>query len=174
MIDTPRLSLRPWDPAHLVALLESAEEFARVSPHRPGPGLRDFFASDDVSPEWVDALRRAAGPDAWTHGCAVVHEPLVIGSAGFKGPPTEDGTVEIAYGIVPAFEGRGFATEVAAGLVAHAFGLDAVQLVRAHTLPENNASTRVLQKNGFRCTGEVQDPDDGAVWRWERERDAEV
>jgi ribosomal-protein-alanine N-acetyltransferase len=42
-----------------------------------------------------------------------------------------------------------------------------VQLVRAHTLPEVNASTRVLLKCGFRHVGTVVDPDDGPVWRWE-------
>ena len=44
----------------------------------------------------------------------------------------------------------------------------AVRLVRAHTLPERNASTRVLEKNGFRLVGPVVDPEDGPVFRWER------
>jgi RimJ/RimL family protein N-acetyltransferase len=39
--------------------------------------------------------------------------------------------------------------------------------IRAHTMPEQNASTRVLEKCGFRWLGEVVDPEDGAVWRWE-------
>jgi ribosomal-protein-alanine N-acetyltransferase len=43
-----------------------------------------------------------------------------------------------------------------------------VRLVRAHTLPEPNASTRVLQKCGFVHVGEVMDPEDGRVWRWQR------
>ena len=34
-------------------------------------------------------------------------------------------------------------------------------------LPEANASGRVLAKCGFRRVGEVIDPDDGVVWRWE-------
>jgi len=43
-----------------------------------------------------------------------------------------------------------------------------VRLIRAHTLPEPNASTRVLQKCGFEQVGEVTDAEDGLVWRWER------
>ncbi len=39
----------------------------------------------------------------------------------------------------------------------------------AHTCPEPNASTRVLTKCGFRRVGEVMDPDDGLVWRWEKD-----
>ncbi len=43
-----------------------------------------------------------------------------------------------------------------------------VQLIRAHTRPEANASTRVLRKCGFVHIGEIIDPEDGPVWRWER------
>jgi len=69
---------------------------------------------------------------------------------------------------VPKFEGQGYATEAAAALVRFAFASGQVRLVRAHTLPVANASTRVLLKCGFHCLGTVVDPDDGPVWRWER------
>src|SRR5215204_4694476 len=95
----------------------------------------------------------------------------VIGTAGFKGPPDTLGVVEIAYGIVPSQEGRGFATEAAGALVAFAFASEHVQLVRAHTLPMSNASTRVLEKCGFGHMGSVIDSEDGPVWRWERRRE---
>ena len=78
--------------------------------------------------------------------------------------------MEIAYGIVPGSRDRGYATEAAAALVAFAFADERVQLVRAHTLPAANASTRVLTKCGFVLIGEVVDPEDGLVWRWERGR----
>jgi hypothetical protein len=35
-------------------------------------------------------------------------------------------------------------------------------------MPEINASARVLEKSGFQKTGEIIDPEDGPVWRWER------
>src|SRR6266511_3814277 len=60
---------------------------------------------------------------------------VIIGNAGFKGPPDPGGMVEIAYGIVPGFEGRGFATEAATALVTFAFASGLVRLIRAHTLP---------------------------------------
>ena len=72
--------------------------------------------------------------------------------------------------IVPAFEGRGYATEATEAAVAFAFASSRVLLVRAHTLPTPNASTRVLAKCGFERTGDVEDPEDGPVWRWERPR----
>ena len=80
--------------------------------------------------------------------------------------PSFDGVVEIAYGVKPEHQGNGYATEAAAGLVKYAFA-SGVHTVRAHTLREPNASTRVLGKCGFQNVGEVVDPDDGLVWRWE-------
>lgn len=76
----------------------------------------------------------------------------VVGTAGFKGAPDASGMVEIAYGIVPTSEGRGYATEAAQALVGFALQAGNVRLIRAHTLPVANASTRVLQKCGFRHT----------------------
>lgn len=33
-------------------------------------------------------------------------------------------------------------------------------------LPETNASTSVLKKNGFVFADETIDPEDGLLWRW--------
>ena len=106
-----------------------------------------------------------------TLGFSLVHRDsnTVVGSAGFKGPPEADGVVEISYGVNPEHQGKGYATEAAQALTAYAFGSGKVRLVRAHTRPEPNASTRVLTKCGFRRVGAVIDPEDGLVWRWEKD-----
>jgi RimJ/RimL family protein N-acetyltransferase len=78
--------------------------------------------------------------------------------------------VEIAYGIHPEHRGKGFATEAAGALTDFAFAQN-VCIVRAHTLPEENASTHVLTKCRFQRVGEVIDAEDGLVWRWERRRE---
>jgi RimJ/RimL family protein N-acetyltransferase len=80
--------------------------------------------------------------------------------------------VEISYGTVPKYEGRGHATDMARAMIGIAFASPAVRRVIAHTLPEPNASSRVLHKAGLTKTGEVIDPEDGRVWRWEIARKA--
>jgi hypothetical protein len=45
-----------------------------------------------------------------------------------------------------------------------------VEAVIAHTLPERNASVRVLEKTGFALDGESTDDDAGTVWRFRLER----
>ena len=95
------------------------------------------------------------------------HTREVVGSCAFKTPPTEDGTVEIAYFTYPGFEGRGYATGMARKLIDLASGSPQVRQVIAHTLPATNASTRILERVGMTLIGEVHDPADGRVWRWQ-------
>lgn len=126
----------------------------------------------EVSPEWLARLDASAHIDPWVHGFAIRHRAsgAVIGTAGFTGPPDKHGEVEIAYGVDTEHQGKGYATEAAEALVLFAYGHESVRLVRAHTLPETNASTHVLTKCGFHKAGEIVDPNDGVVWRWLRPR----
>jgi RimJ/RimL family protein N-acetyltransferase len=90
----------------------------------------------------------------------------LIGTCGFKSPPAEAATVEIAYFTFPDYEGQGYATAMAGKLVEAASRSPEVKRIIAHTLPEPNASTRVLEKVGMSFVGEVFDPEDGRVWQW--------
>ena len=165
-----QLTLRPFTSESLLALIDSTDKFNRVFGIPAAGGLREFFVSGDVSQQFVEKVRSTIGEDPWNLGFAVIDEinHLVVGAGGLKGPPKEEGIAEIAYGIVPTFEGRGYATEVASMLMAFALQDPRVRIIRAHTLPTENASTQVLLKNGFEKLGEVIDPEDGLVWRWER------
>ncbi|HET8713679.1 MAG TPA: GNAT family N-acetyltransferase [Gemmatimonadales bacterium] len=171
LLETARLTLVPSDPRQLTILYEGSDEALSIAGFRVADELRRFYASvkSQVSAQWLAGLR-ASAPDPWHHGFFLAERSRgeVIGTAGFKGPPDADGMVEIAYGVVPSVEGRGYATEAAGALVRFAAAEPRVRTIRAHTLPELNASTRVLRKCGFVHTGEVVDPDDGPVWRWER------
>jgi len=96
----------------------------------------------------------------------------VVGTCAFKGAPTKEKTVEIAYFTFPEFEGKGYATAMASMLIQTAQSSSEVTSVIAHTLPEPNASTRILQKVGMKFVGEIVDPEDGHVWRWSTDNDA--
>jgi RimJ/RimL family protein N-acetyltransferase len=133
--------------------------------------LEKYEGMPEVSPDWIARIRASSVPDPWIYGYEVLlqQEGTSIGSAGFKGPPDKDGIVEIAYGIEPAYQGRGYATEAAEGLVNFAFRDGRVRLVCGHTKADNPASIRVLEKCKFHSVGEVIDPEDGPVLRFERE-----
>ena len=122
-----------------------------------------------LSADWLERLRVATTDDPWVLGFDLVDKiaGTPLGMCGFKGPPDADGMVEIAYGIAPEQQNKGYATEAAGALVRLAFASGQVRVVRAHTIEEANASARVLIKCGFSSIGRVVDPEDGLVWRWE-------
>ncbi len=155
-IQTPRLKL----------VLQTSEDIRRYLDEIPAQ------ARAEISPAWLALVDGAVESDPWIHGFLILDRASdrLIGRCGFKGRPDLEGVVEIAYGVNPDEEGKGYATEAASELVKFAFEHDNVRKVRAHTLPENNASGRVLTKCGFQRTGEVIDPEDGRVWRWEAHR----
>jgi RimJ/RimL family protein N-acetyltransferase len=172
IIKTPNLRLLPYPPEYLLALLVGRDQFDERIGHPAADGLSGFLVGDAVSPTWIAQLRATHAGDPWIHGFAVIHQGTgaVIGNASFKAPPDTDGMVEIGYGIVPTYQGRGYATEAARALVALAFEHDRVSIVRAHTAPTPNDSTRVLAKCGFKFTAAISDREDGLIWRWDRSR----
>ena len=91
----------------------------------------------------------------------------VVGNLGFKGL---DGSrvVEIGYGTTPGFEGRGLMTEAVGGMLRWAIATGCVDAVEAETAPENAASQRVLEKNGFRFAEKFGE--EGPRFRWANPR----
>ena len=155
-LETERLTLALRSPAQVKAAIEAFDPVVR----------------EQVSADWLRRVTEAREADPWAHGFTLTERMsgALVGTAGFKAPPDADGVVEIAYEIAPEHQGRGYATEAAQALTIFAFDSGEVRLVRAHTLAERNASTRVLTKAGFQFMGEVIDPEDGLVWRWEKRR----
>jgi RimJ/RimL family protein N-acetyltransferase len=99
-------------------------------------------------------------------GYLVVSNEHVVGACSFKGPPAA-GKVEIAYFTFPEFEGRGLATAMAQELLLLAERTEPGVRVTAQTLPQQNASTRILEKLGFERAGKAIDLEVGEVWEWE-------
>lgn len=89
----------------------------------------------------------------------------LVGSAGFKGPPV-NGKVEIAYSTFEKHRNKGIGTAICRHLVELSQEADPSVKITARTLPVKSFSTRILEKNNFKFSGIVNDPDDGEVWEW--------
>jgi RimJ/RimL family protein N-acetyltransferase len=167
VLETKNLTLVPHLPADLLALRRGIDHYEKISDRRVADGVRDFLLAG--SPDFFSQLENATVPDPWRFGFAVIHkiDNRLIGMCSFTGSPDSNGVVEIAYGIAPDYQGKGYATEAAAAAVQFAIDSGEVALIRAHTLPATNASTRVLEKCGFHRAGESID-EGMTVWRWER------
>jgi RimJ/RimL family protein N-acetyltransferase len=146
---TERLLLRPgWaEDAPALARVVGEEAIVRNLASAPWPyRLEDaeaFLAPRPYDPADMSLLvfRRTAGA------------PELIGTIGLA--RMEAGDVDLGYWIARAQRGRGFATEAGAAMLSiarHGLGLE--RLNAGHFL-DNPASGRVLEKLGFRATGEV-------------------
>jgi len=169
LLQTSRLILEPCSFEHLELLSRDEAEFSRRFGYGVAPGYLEFPDSLVYS---LKVLEDNPEPGPWLAPYLIVHreDGAVIGMGGYKSPPDDHGVIEIGYGIAPAYRGRGLATEFVRALVPNAFRYDEVKVVRAHTLPQFNASNKVLLNCGFRKNGDVLDPIDGKVWRWEVSR----
>jgi ribosomal-protein-alanine N-acetyltransferase len=152
-VDTKRLWLVPRTPEVALAQIEQMPPEQRA----------------EVSPVWLTRVQ-SGDADVWTLGFSMVNRATgcTIGSCGFKDAPDAEGLVEIAYGVAAEHQNQGYATEAAQALVDFAFGSGRVRVVRAHTFESANNSARVLLKCGFLARGQVVEPEDGLVWRWEK------
>ncbi|MBK7453343.1 MAG: GNAT family N-acetyltransferase [Anaerolineales bacterium] len=169
MIHTSNLQLLPFERFHIEALLHDKHDLAEILQLNIPDSWPNFPEAFAVLVNESDESEQF--PVDW-HGYFLIlpKDHILIGSGGFKGKPDESGTVEIGYEIASEHWNRGFATEAAQGMIAYAFAHKDVHAVIAHTLAEINASNTVLKKVGMNFIAEVDDPEEGKIWRWQINR----
>jgi [ribosomal protein S5]-alanine N-acetyltransferase len=164
-LQTSRLTLVPCSPALARLALNDplalgGELDAAVPSSWPHPGLLGLLSSLIDSPAGADA-ERGWGP--WL--LLLAPDRLLVGEAGFKGCPDNEGAVEIGYSIVPRHQRRGLATEAVEQLLQWALLHPGVEAVRAECDPANEPSIAVLRRLGLTPL----DPVEGML-RWELKR----
>jgi RimJ/RimL family protein N-acetyltransferase len=175
MLVTERLELRPLDRFAVQALIDS--DAAAMATHfgtdpttevGPPPEMTDVLP---FIAETVGERPEEAGWWAWLVIRREDRRPL--GSAGFGGRPTEDGTVYMGWSVYPEVEGFGYATETTRALVDWVLQQNDVRRVQA-TIPVGHlASIRVAEKSGFHQVGESENLEVGTVSVWEKSRQNE-
>lgn len=83
--------------------------------------------------------------------------PRLIGIAALIGRPDEEGDVELAFGLMPEYRGRGYGGETVRTLSAWAFANGARRVI-AHLDAEDVHAAATLAKSGFADTGEPPYP----------------
>ena len=147
------------------AALAGDEALAAALGHPVVPGWISFT-------EALQPTRNALAADPsraiWGTRFFLAGKPAeLVGWGGFKGPPDE-GFVEIGYEIAASRRRQGLASAAVAAMLAEAFAEPRVKGVLAHTLPERNASNRLLENAGFLHAGtvEVSEEDEETAWRF--------
>ena len=132
--------LQPGDEHEVAALYRANRDFLRpFEPTRPDEFFTAAAQRRRIDRIGADVWRWAIELDGRMVGTIaladVVREPLQLGNLG--------------YFVDRAHTGRGLATCAVAEVVQFAFGEAALHRLEAGTLPDNHASQRVLEKNGF-------------------------
>ncbi len=149
--------------AAMTALLDG--NLAEAS-RQAGVVLTPYFMTGDALRLWrrrVDQVAADPGSARWVARAAVVAEPegVVVGHAGFHGPPDDTGMVEVAYSVDPAYRRRGYARAMLRELLRRAAAEPGVSTVRATIRPDNVASLATIAGFGFAEVGEQWDEEDG-------------
>jgi ribosomal-protein-alanine N-acetyltransferase len=139
----------PADAKELAALYRANREFlAPFEPERP-----EGFYTAKGQRERLEGLERDAAAGAgWRF--AIVDDGAIVGTINvsdvIRGPLQ---VAEVGYWVAREHNGRGLATQAVADVVEFAFGEAGLHRLEAGTLPDNLASQRVLEKNGFERFG---------------------
>ncbi|HVY98204.1 MAG TPA: GNAT family N-acetyltransferase [Dongiaceae bacterium] len=154
-LDSERLKLRALRPgdAAPIAILVNDWEVVRYTTSIPYPYdvdmARDFIASQ--AKRWA----------AWRPGLPLVEEIAfaierksdheLVGCIGLQ--PGERQGLEFGYWIGKTYWNRGYASEAVGRLTRFAFETLGIDEIWAAAVPVNDASHRVLEKNGFAIAG---------------------
>ncbi len=161
ILETPRLKLLPFtlelkkatlaERARLAEMLE-----VEIPDAWPGADLLEAL------PFFIEVMEKDPAGLVWDG--IIIHkaEQIAIGGIGFHGGPDEAGMVEIGYNIIPAYEGQGYATEMARRVIEWAFHTPSIQVITAQCLADNLGSIRVLEKVGMRRLAP-----EGTMLKWE-------
>lgn len=165
MIETDRLTLRPMRPDDLDALLAV---FSDPKVMASFGGI--LFDRDDME-RWL--RRNLAHQERVGYGLySVLRKPdgLLIGDCGLELLDDEPGVAELGYDLRSDHWGRGLATEAAAAVRDHAFGVLGLPRLVSLIRHGNHASRRVAEKIGMR---HVDDPirDGRPYWLYRIDRE---
>jgi ribosomal-protein-alanine N-acetyltransferase len=157
VLTTHRLRLVPASPEMLAAAIEGPAALARLLRVDVPATWPPLYVDDDALRYTARRLAEGEGQAGWWMYFVILTHPAgsetLIGTVGYKGPPTAEGVVEVGYGIVSDQHRRGLATEATRALIARAFAVPEVREVIAETLPELIASIGVMTKCGFEYAG---------------------
>ncbi len=154
-IDTPRLSLVAGTAAMARADVADRRLFAALL----AADVPDAWPPEvlrDVQELFAAQLESGKAVPGWWHWYALLPQGagrVLIGTGGFAGAPDDVGTITLGYSMLDAYAGRGYASEMVAGLITWAAAAGPVARVHATTFERHVASVRVLEKNRFICKG---------------------
>lgn len=145
-IETERLCLHQLEVEEARRLLQG-----RADPERPWVADYPIQGTLIAVEAFVRAVDAGAKPGRYgVYQLVRSVDSRVIGDIGFHGPPDQEGSVTVGYGLASSARGYGYATEALRALVAWALAQPEVVRVEADTTHANLQSQRVMERAGMR------------------------
>lgn len=152
IFETPRLLGRHLSPDDLEAMLDvygDAQVMRWVGDGRP--------LDREQCSRWIEITHKNYSTYGYGMFALVLRQSGgVIGFCGLVHPGGQQ-EPEIKYALLPAFWGRGFATEAARAVLDYGAQVFHLPQVTATAYPENTASHRVLVKAGMKAADSRRD-----------------
>lgn len=171
IVPTPRLRLITWSAALVDAFAANDSQAAGIA---AGIRFPEPFGPPPETGDVLDYFRLMIADDQ--SGGAFLpriivrkSDLLAVGSIGLL-PPGLEGHSMIGYSVYPGFEGQGFASEAAAGLVAWGLGQDGITAIVAKIPVGHIASEMVAIRAGLIDTGRKVELDGLTHNVWQRSR----
>lgn len=164
-INTERLLLKPASLEIIQSVIKGEYEVLE----KQGITKSSNWPSKDtlgILPIIEQQLKEAKGPTGFEIWLIIDKEHMnIIGDAGFKGQPNENGEVEIGYGLVKEERRKGYGYEAVKELLSWAFSQEKVKKVMADCLKDNSGSIRILEKFGMK---EISRDNEYIYWKKEK------
>jgi len=156
-IHTRRLDLIPATVGILKSDLHDHAALARLLDATVADGWPPDEMNEEVLTEFIRMASEQSDPFFscwyWVLDDPAPEHRVLVGSGGIGSAVDSPGTVLIGYCVPDESQGNGYATEAVGGMITVIFQDRRISRIMATTYPELGASIRVLEKNGFICTG---------------------
>ena len=161
LVDTTRLTLAPFSPEAIDALLHGDQALLRRLTHATFPlPLRPPPLMESLLPQVRDQVRSHPDSAGWWTWLAIRRDTRdVVGALGFGGPPDDDGAVLMGYATYAEADRRGFASEAVGALMNWALAQPGCLQVCANIPTDNVGARRVAEKVGMQVVGQIWDED---------------
>ena len=146
IFETEHLRIRKFEPEDAKCLYENHLE-EEVKKWIPNESYADMEEAQRAIRFYVDCVNKRRLP--YVLAVELKETSELIGDTGVNEVEGNPGEVEIGYGICKKYSGKGYATELLKAMTDFIVETFGINILYGRVMHGNNASVRVLEKNGY-------------------------
>lgn len=154
-IQTDRLRWITFTAEMMQAAISNERELEQAT----GYQVADNYPSDDfkeILPFKIQRYKKYPEENEWEGLIVHQEDQIIMGDMGFRRSTDNPEELELGYSIVPAYQGQGYATEMAQAIITWGLTQAGIKRIIASCDTNNQASIRVLEKAGLKKLGEQE------------------